>query len=105
MECIFGNPLIVVKTGDTITFEYPTATNQNFVYASATCVFAEGEVSTGGGIEGYATSVSVGENQFFLLQSYTYGELLIVFFLSTFTIAVICKAIWKFINPYFRIKR
>ena len=37
MTCLGTNPLIVVKSGEIISFVFPTGTNQNFQYQEWTC--------------------------------------------------------------------
>lgn len=81
--CEYSNPLVVSKSGEVISFVYPTASNQNFQYKDITC-----QTQTDNVLLSSTTSAGVA-------NGFTYGEIITTLFLFVF----LCIAILVFGIP------
>ncbi len=75
-NCIYGNPLEVIKTGDLIELKYPVATNVNFQWGSSTCSYT----GTTEIIDTSGASTTLG---------FSYGDILTNYFLFIIMVAMI----------------
>lgn len=82
MECIYS---------EITNLETDPESPAQWAYSKSTCVFDESENPRAS-----VQSISTPAN-FYIQKTLTYGELLIVIFLSIFAIAVICKWIGGFV--------
>jgi hypothetical protein len=87
MKCIFSEPVISIKNGEVISFVYPTATNQNFEFSKMEC---ESDIYE------LVENQNYQERKFFVEKTFSYGDALIVFFLTLFLIGIVAKGIFNF---------
>jgi len=71
--CTFSQPVVVNKSGDVITFVYPSATNQNFQYTAENCI----------------TNYDIASSTILDSNGFTYGEIVISFFIFCLLLIII----------------
>jgi maltodextrin utilization protein YvdJ len=92
MKCIFSEPVVVIKSGEVISLVYPTGTNQNFQFSKMECE----EATTTSDIYELVENQNYQERKFFVEKTFSYGDALIVFFLTLFLIGIVAKGIFNF---------
>lgn len=95
-NCIYLNPLVTNKVAEITSLIPPSATNQNFQFSERSCT------STAISVAGTSTDVytlvtnPVTGAEFYIYKTLNYGEAIIIWFLTIFSIYMIFKVVYNF---------
>jgi hypothetical protein len=94
--CTGSSPLVIFKSGDIITLEYPTATNQNFQWGNWSCVSTStSDVFTTSTMPEIIRNNETGA-EFYLDKTLNYGDVIMFWFLSIFLVYQIFKVTYSY---------